>query len=89
MISTWCFLASAITSSPAYFAPTGDWGGSFSVFGSSGYLWSPVTEDEATSFSAAFYMDNFANPTTFDDRGYGHPVRCIARPVTSELQFIL
>ena len=84
---------SAITSSPAYFAPTGDWGGSFSVFGSSGYFWSPVAEspvieDEATSFSAAFYMDNSANPTTFDDRERGHPVRCIARPVTSELRFL-
>ncbi len=83
---------SAITGSPAYFAPTGDWSGSFSVFGSSGYFWSPVAEssvieDEATSFSAAFNMDNLANPTAFDDREYGHSVRCVARPVTSTLQW--
>ena len=78
---------STLTGSPAYFAPTGGWGGSFGVVGASGGFWSPVVRSSVDAYYAGFGMDGGAGPSVSFFRDYGDSVRCVARPVTSTLQW--
>ena len=80
---------STLTGSPAYFAPTGSWGGSFDTIGDGGLFWSPVVGASNSSYYAGFNMDGDAYPSDGDTfiRDYGNSIRCVARPVTSTLQW--
>ena len=78
---------STLTGSPAYFAPTGRWFGSFGDVGAYGNFWSPVVSSSYNAYFADFYMDGGAAPSDYLDRDYGYSIRCVARPVTSTLQW--
>ena len=78
---------SNLTGSPAYFAPTGVRDGSFGDVGAYGYFWSPVVSSSDAAYVADFYMDGGAAPSDYLDRDRGFSIRCVARPVTSTLQW--
>ena len=78
---------STLTGSPAYFAPTGGWNGSFGGVGAYGGFWSPVVRSSYNAYSADFNMGGGAGPSGDVDRGYGYSIRCVARPVTSTLEW--
>ena len=78
---------SALTGSPAYFAPAGIWHGSFEGVGAFGGFWSPVVVSSVDSYYAYFYMLDEASPSRNNGRDYGNSIRCVARPVTSTLEW--
>ncbi|MBQ2672829.1 hypothetical protein IJG01_02570, partial [Candidatus Saccharibacteria bacterium] len=78
---------STLTGSPAYFAPTGGWYGSFGDVGAGGYFWSPVVVSSVDSYYAYFYMFGEAGPSGYDGRDVGYSIRCVARPVASTIEW--
>ena len=78
---------STLTGSPTYFAPTGYWYGSFGGAGAFGNFWSPVVLTSDYAYLAAFDMYGGAHPSGNFLRGFGNSIRCVARPVTSTLEW--
>ena len=78
---------STLTGSPTYFAPTGGWGGSFAGTGAGGYFWSPVVRSSDDAYNASFGMGGYAYPSYGFCRDDGDSIRCVARPVTSTLEW--
>lgn len=78
---------SNLTSSLAFFALTGGWAGSFGYIGAGGFFWSPVVNSSDSSYNACFYMNGEALPSVDGGRVYGDSIRCVARPVTSTLEW--
>ena len=78
---------STLTGSPTYFAPTGYWYGSFVDAGAVGLFWSPVVQSSDGAYDAVFNMDGNAVPSGNFGRGDGSSIRCVARPVTSTLEW--
>ena len=78
---------STLTGSPTYFAPTGGWGGSFGGTGALGNFWSPVVQGSVSAYYASFDMHGDAYPSGDFERVVGGSIRCVARPVTSTLEW--
>ena len=77
-----------LTGSPLYFTLSGSYAGMLGHAGYLGYSHSPVAATTTTTYSAAFDAENTnIVPSLAGDRYGGYSVRCIARPVTSTLEW--
>ena len=75
--------ANKLWTSPLYFVASGRWHSVLYGVGWFGRFWSPVVNDEFSADNAEFYVNGHSGPSYVSSRGYGHSVRCIARPVVA------
>ena len=74
---------SALWTSPLYFAASGYFPGVVGVVGYYGAFWSPVVNSSSGAHVAFFSVSGSSYSDAAYVRGFGGPVRCIARPVVS------
>ena len=74
-----------LTGSPLYFVASGFYHSIMYDVGYDGLFWSPVVQNSYNAVDGNFGVFGFAGTSGFDVRSNGYSVRCIARPVTSEV----
>lgn len=74
----------ALSASPAYFVPSGDWSESAGRVGSGGNYWSAVSYDGSRAYQL-YFGSSSVTPSHYYGRNYGFAVRCMARPLTTSL----
>ena len=58
---------------------SGNWYGLLGYVGNSGFFWSPVVDGSADAYGALAFSGGNVYPGVGGNRGYGNPVRCVAR----------